>query len=53
LILKRPDGTTLQTPIGSLELPNPNPHYEVWVLLRNITTEEVPIGTEVWSTDSC
>jgi hypothetical protein len=49
LLLKRPDGTELRTTITSLEIMNPNPRHEVVVLLKELTKEDVPVGTEVWS----
>jgi len=49
LLLKRPDGTEVQTTISSLEIMNPNPNHEVVVLLKELTKDDVPIGTEVWS----
>ena len=52
LRLVRPDGSTLHTTIGSLELPTPNPKHELFVLLKDLGKEDVPIGTEVWSSDS-
>ncbi len=56
LLLKRPDGTELQTCIKWLEWrgtyvensPGPRPYM---VLLEGSTGEEVPEGTEVWSVD--
>ena len=49
LRLKRPEGTILPTAIGNLELPTPNPKQEIFVLLKGLAKEDVPIGTEVWS----
>jgi hypothetical protein len=50
ILLRRPDGTQLKTAISSLELMSPNPNYEVTILLRDLTKNDVPLGTEVWST---
>jgi hypothetical protein len=49
LPLKRPDGTALRTTITNFEIMNPNPRREVVVCLKELTKEDVPIGTEVWS----
>jgi len=49
LLLKRPDGSELATTIGNLSIPNPNPRSE-WLLgFTNLSKDDVPIGTEVWS----
>ena len=50
LLLRRPDGSELRTTIGSLEILDPNPTHQVVVLLKELGKEDVPIGTEVWST---
>ena len=52
LVLRRPDGTELTTRVGGLELFDPNPRGDVVVLLKDLSKEEIPIGTEVWSVDS-
>ena len=49
LLLKRPDGTELGTWIGRIELFSGTP--EVPVLLKGLSKEDVPLGTEVWSVD--
>lgn len=49
LLLKRPDGSEVRTAIGGLELLDPNPNRDVVVLLKELTKDDVPIGTEVWS----
>jgi hypothetical protein len=57
LLLKRPDGTELQTRIKWLEWrgtyleesPGPRPYT---VLLEGLIEEDVPQGTEVWSVDA-
>jgi translation elongation factor EF-Tu-like GTPase len=51
ITLVRPDGTRVSTSIGGLEIMNPNPKNEIVILLRELSKEEVPIGTEVWSVD--
>ncbi len=50
--LKRPDGSTVDWQIGSLELLFGGlPRHDVVVLLKGLSKEDVPIGTEVWSID--
>jgi len=51
LLLKRPDGSELRTTIGGLEILSPNPTNQRVVLLKALTKEDVPIGTEFWSVD--
>jgi hypothetical protein len=52
ILLKRPDGSTLEWQIGGLELIHTAvPREDVVVLLKGLGKEEVPIGTEVWSVD--
>ena len=52
LLLRRPDGSEVRTTIGALELLDPNPNHDVVVLLKELTKDDVPIGTEVWSVNS-
>ena len=49
LLLKRPDGSEVRTAIGGLAHLDPNPNREVVVLLKELTKDNVPVGTEVWS----
>jgi translation elongation factor EF-Tu-like GTPase len=51
--LKRPDGSEIEWTIGGLELLSPPPpqHYVV-VLLKGLSKDDVPIGTEIWSVDN-
>jgi hypothetical protein len=50
--LKRPDGSALLDRIGGLELMSPPPpDYAMAVLFKHLTKDDVPLGTEVWSTD--
>ena len=51
IILLRPDGTKLCSPIGGLELSTPNPNHDVRIFLNGRSKADVPIGTEVWSVD--
>jgi hypothetical protein len=52
LLLKRPDGSELRTTIGGLEILSPNPTNQVVVVLKGLTKEDVPVGTEFWSVDT-
>ena len=52
LLLKRPDGSELTTTIGGLEMLCPNPRRDVIIMLKGFTKEDVPIGTEIWSTEN-
>jgi hypothetical protein len=55
LLLKRPEGSCLQWRIGGIELIScspPRTKNEVVILLRDLSKDDVPIGTEVWSVDS-
>lgn len=50
ILLKRPDGSSIQTSIAGIGLVGGAGHAaDVPVLLRGLTKEDVPIGTEVWS----
>jgi len=49
IFLRRPDGLEIGTTIGGLELPTPNPKYEVVIMLTELSKGDVPVGTEVWS----
>jgi translation elongation factor EF-Tu-like GTPase len=50
IVLRRPDGTSLKSVIGGIEMIHrPMPSEDVVILLRGLTKEDVPIGTEVWT----
>jgi hypothetical protein len=49
LLLKRPDGSTVDVSIGGVELLCPNPRHNVVIMLKGLSKEDVPVGTEVWS----
>jgi hypothetical protein len=52
IALRKPDGTSVEAPIGGLEIPmSDNPSQGVLILLKTLTKEDVPAGTEVWSCD--
>jgi hypothetical protein len=53
LLLKRPDGTEIDTTIGAVELLKPvGQPCEPVIMLTELGKQDVPIGTEVWSVDS-
>ena len=47
----RPDGSAIDTQIDGLEFPCPNPRGELVLHLKGLTKEDVPVGTEIWSSD--
>ena len=47
LELRRPDGTSLQTTIAAIELGGRG-KFTAILLPRELTKDDVPIGTEVW-----
>jgi hypothetical protein len=52
--IRRPDGSRLESCIGGIEIAHsspPRPTCEAWILLRELTKEDVPIGSEIWSID--
>ena len=49
--LRRPAAEDLIVPIAGLELPHPNPENEVLILIGELSKDDVPAGTEVWSLD--
>lgn len=49
LRLKRPDGSILESAIGSIEMLTPNPMRVFPIAVRNLSKDDVPIGTEVWT----
>jgi hypothetical protein len=51
IMLKRPDGSEMEWEIGGLELLCPNPRHDVVILLKGMSKEDIPIGTEIWSVD--
>lgn len=52
ILLKYPDGRTVNTVISELELIHPNPRNEVVVMmLKSLKKHDVPVGTEIWSID--
>jgi mannose-6-phosphate isomerase-like protein (cupin superfamily) len=48
LLLKRPDGSALSSEISGFALGGP-PRDDVDILLRGLSKEDVPVGTEIWS----
>jgi hypothetical protein len=53
ILLKKPDGSTIRTNIGGIEVccgsRNQQPQCEMHVLLREMSKEDAPPGTEVWT----
>ena len=47
--LRRPNDQDLIVTIAGLELPHPNPEKNVLILLDELSKDDVPVGTEVWS----
>lgn len=51
IVLHGPDGSAIDTQIDGLEFPCPNPRGELVLHLKGLTKEDVPVGTEIWSSD--
>jgi translation elongation factor EF-Tu-like GTPase len=52
ILLKRPDGSRLEWTIGGLEMIHCTPRRQtddVFILLKGLNKEDVPVGSEVWS----
>jgi len=50
IILSKPDGSSVETRIGSLQLfSTTSLRDEILIVLEGTTKDDVPIGTEVWS----
>jgi hypothetical protein len=52
ITLRRPGGSSVDTQIGGLELLDPNPRRDVVIMLKGLAKGDVPVGTEVWSSDA-
>lgn len=55
ILRKRPDGSRLEWTIGGIEMiccSPPRPTHDVFILLKGLSKEDVPIGSEVWSVDA-
>ena len=53
ILIRRPDGTEFPWKIGGIEFITPQPKtFDVVILLKDLTKDDVPIGSEVWSVDS-
>jgi hypothetical protein len=48
ILLKRPDGSEVQTSIAGMELPTPNPGGVFVPFFKELGKGDVPVGTEVW-----
>lgn len=52
ILLRRPDGTGLVWQIGGIEMFTPRPpQSDFAILLKCLTMDDVPVGTEIWSVD--
>ena len=52
ILIKRADGSQLEWTIGGLErFLGTTPKNDVVILLNNLTKEDIPIGSEIWSLD--
>ena len=49
IVLLRPDGSAIDARIDGLEIHSPNPRRDVLIVLKYMAREDVPAGTEVWS----
>jgi hypothetical protein len=55
ILLKRPDGSRLEWTIGGLEMIHCTPRRQtddIFILLKGLSKEDVPVGSEVWSVDT-
>jgi hypothetical protein len=55
ILLKRPDGSRLEWNIGGLEMIHCTPRRQtndVFILLKGLNKEDLPVGSEVWSVDT-
>jgi translation elongation factor EF-Tu-like GTPase len=49
LLLRRPDGTELETCVFGIEMASPPHPTGIPILLgQNVTKKDIPIGTELW-----
>jgi len=51
LVLRRPDGTAASAAISGIGLGGGSHPFQLHVLLGGLRKEDVPVGTEIWSTD--
>ena len=54
ILLKRPDGSCLEWTIGGIErisTSTPRPEHDVVILLKGLDKDDLPVGSEIWSTD--
>ena len=53
LLLKRPDGSEVRTTLGGIEMGGSPAYPGIPILLGSeLTKDQVPIGTEVWTGDA-
>lgn len=51
ILLRRPDGSSLGWQIGGIVMIHSSmPQHDLAIVLTGLDKEQVPIGTEVWST---
>jgi hypothetical protein len=52
VLLNRPDGSEIRWQIGGLELITGGPpRHDVIILLKDLSKDNVPLGTEIWSAE--
>lgn len=53
IILKKPDGSSIETKIGGLEIFTTPPRHldDFGIMIMGMAKGDIPIGTEVWSVD--
>ena len=55
LVFKRPDGSHLKWTIGGFEMIHctpPKQTTDMFIVLKGLNQDDVPIGSEVWSIDA-
>ncbi len=55
IMIRRPDGSCLGSTIAGIEMVHaspPRPKNEIVIVLKDLSKEDVPIGSEIWSTDA-
>jgi len=50
VVLKRPDGSEVETTVRGVHLGNQGSGAPISILLADVTKADVPIGTELWLT---
>jgi hypothetical protein len=55
ILIKRPDGSCLESTIGGIEMllgSPPKPRKDYVILLHGLGKDDVPIGSEAWSVNT-